>query len=205
MNNNSEQKRDKKGLIILVLLLVAIVSTTFAVTFSRYISTTDATTEATVAKWQVKLGKQGGTLTDITSGSIQLDDCTWDNTVSTAAEGTMAPGSVCNYDLEIENDSQVDALVSVAVSEVSDELGNSISNSGIDVSVVDSVNHNAIAMPVEISKSQTEVVTLRITWQPNNVDQPNDSQNRADTNMGIDPNTITISLDILAKQKINNP
>jgi uncharacterized repeat protein (TIGR01451 family) len=204
-NNNSEQKMDKKGLIILVLLLVAIVSTTFAVTFSRYISTGDASTEATVAKWQVKLGKKNGTLADITDGSIQLDDCNWDNTVSTAAEGTMAPGSVCNYDIEVENNSQVDALVDVSVSEVLDGEGNSLSNSSINVAVVDSVNHNDIQMPLEVSKEQKETVTLRITWDPNNSEAPNDAKNQADTDMGVDPSTITINLSILAKQKINNP
>ena len=204
MNNNGEQKRDKKGLLILVLLLVAIVSTTFAVTFSRYLSTAEASTEATVAKWQVKIGKQGGELSDITSGSLQLNDCVWDNDVSTAEQGTMAPGSICKYNIEIENDSQVDALVDVSISDVVDGDGNSLSNDNIKVAVVDPTTLDEKVMPIEVAKgaANKETVTLKIEWLPNNVDQPDNVQNTKDTDMGLDPSTITINLDVLAKQKI---
>ncbi len=197
MNNKNEQKRDRKGLIILVLLLVAIVSTTFAVTFSRYMTTAEASTEATVASWQVKIGKENGTLTDITTGSIELEDCTWDNTVSTAAAGTMAPGSVCNYNIEVENNSQVDALVDFEVTGVEDSLGNSVTNSNITAEVVGTT-------PVEIAKGTSEVVTLRITWAAG-PDQPNNAQTTADTNMGLDPDDLTIYISVAASQKINNP
>ena len=36
MDQNEKIKRDKKGLLVLLLLLVAVISGTFAVTFSRY-------------------------------------------------------------------------------------------------------------------------------------------------------------------------
>ena len=196
MDNKIEQKRDRKGLIILVLLLVAIVSTTFAVTFSRYMTSAEATTEATVAKWEVKIGKENGTLTDITTGSIALDNCTWDNTVSTAAAGTMAPGSICNYNIEVENNSEVDALVDFAVTGVQDSDGNSVSNTNITAEVVGT-------SPVEVAKGDSEVVTLRIQWAAGPT-QPNNDQTRVDTDMGLDPDDLTIYLDISAQQKINS-
>lgn len=200
MDNKNEQKRDRKGLVILVLLLVAIVSTTFAVTFSRYISAAEATTQATVAKWDVKLGKKDGTLSDITSGNIALEDCTWTNTVSTAQEGTMAPGSVCNYLIHVENDSQVDAKVSFDITGILDADGESVNTSYINIDM----NSGTVDNPVEIARGQSADVPLTITWAAGNSESPSDVQNRADTAMGLDPTTMTIYMDVVASQKIVN-
>ena len=55
MDQNEKIKRDKKGLLVLLLLLIAVISGTFAVTFSRYYSSTTGKAEASVAKWSVEI------------------------------------------------------------------------------------------------------------------------------------------------------
>ena len=194
MEKTQEQKKDRKGLIVLVLLLVAVVSTTFAVTFSRYMTSAGASTSADVAKWSIKVGESGGTLKDITTEALSLEDCDWDNSKSTAADGTIAPGSVCTYELEIENDSEVDAVISVEAGDITDPNGALVQNSGITASVSGGGS-------VEVGKGNSETVTLTIEWEVGDDDVYATSTDE-DTALGIDPTTLNVDVNVLAKQKI---
>ena len=207
MENNQTQKKDKKGLIILVLLLVAIVSTTFAVTFSRYITSTGATAEGTVAKWSIEIGNSGGTLNDITTQALNLSDCDWDNTHSTAEDGTIAPGSVCTFNLDIHNNSEVDAEIVVNVGEVTKD-GNTIA-SGEYVPIRteftgEHVTNTAEGSTLSLIEDATETVQLKITWD----DNANDAdKSRDDTIVGkesaVSPLVYGVDVSIVARQKLN--
>ena len=194
MEKTQEQKKDRKGLIVLVLLLVAVVSTTFAVTFSRYMTSAGASTSADVAKWSIKVGEAGGELRDITTTALSLEDCDWDNSKSTAANGKIAPGSVCTYQLTVQNDSEVDAVISVEAGDITDPDGELIQNSGITATVSGGGS-------VEVAKGDNTTVTLTIEWQAGE-DSINATSTEEDTNLGVDPTTLNVEVNVLAKQKI---
>ena len=149
------EKKNKKGLIILVLLLVAIISGTFAVTFSRYYSSIDGTGEGAIAKWEVLVD---GLNIETYNEEYLLNDCTWDNsnTGTDVATGMMAPGSVCYLQIQIQNNSEVDIDVDAQAGDV--KINDVVTDLGITaiVDTTQSVTH--------INRNETGIVTLKVEW-----------------------------------------
>ncbi len=201
MVNTQEQKKDKKGLIVLVLLLVAVVSTTFAVTFSRYMTKGDATSSAIVAHWQIDVG-EAGSLQTLTEQGLDLTGCTWTSS-SNAETGTIAPGSVGTCVVRIENNSDVDAEISVGLGQIVDHE----TQQAAGITTMSATLENGASsfdLP-HTAGSNYRDVTITVTWDASAAADVDDDETVADTQWGSKEQgtaQLDIPITITAAQKI---
>lgn len=84
-------------------------------TYAKYTSSATGTDTAVVAKWDIKAGKNGGVLASLTEGNISFDLFETINDEATGVvetdvtSGKIAPGTKGEFELAIQNDSEVTA------------------------------------------------------------------------------------------------
>lgn len=183
-----ENKKNKKGLIILVLLLAVIITGTFAVTYSRYVSSVDGTASVKVAKWAIEV--EGQDIVEITQ-DLSLETC------EMITGDVFAPGASCRIPVNIVNKSQVPAEVSVEL--------DSLKNGSVDVSTThDGVITVAldVASPLELgaegSMDDSADVYVIVTWAAGD-----EAGSEADTTLGSEAPNLTLGVKITAKQKLD--
>ena len=187
MNTKYNQKDiNKKAILLLILLLIAILTGSYAITYSKYNSLVKINSKTDVAKWNVLVND-----IDITNNqNLDLNDFVWDNSLSTAKDNTIAPGSKGYEKLSISNNSDVDVTISVTSNDLVDINNSRIENKSIKVT---SSENNFI-----IKKGMTKIIQINIEWI-NIEDGTNDIN---DTFIAKNFNEILIPLEINASQVI---
>lgn len=187
MNTKYNQKDiNKKALLLLILLLIAILTGSYAITYSKYNSLVKINSKTDVAKWSVLIND-----IDITNNQeLDLNEFIWDNSSSTAKDNTVAPGSKGSEKLSISNNSDVDVIINITSNGLVDNNNNPIDNKSIQV------------IPLEndfiIKKGQSKTIQINIEW----INIEDGSNDINDTFIGKNFNTIMIPLEINASQVI---
>ncbi len=204
MDQNEKIKRDKKGLLVLLLLLIAVISGTFAVTFSRYYSSTTGKAEASVAKWSVEITDKDMIQQKMEeTATINLEECVWDNNASTAEENKFAPGSECTLTVVVTNKSEVAVDLSAEIGDIVDKgTQQVVTNSAITAEIDQTYSvMNLESVHTDNTGANRGGLLIRITWDPGNDDTV--AGNATDTAMGIDAADLQLDVTITAKQHIN--
>ena len=187
MNTKYNQKDiNKKALLLLILLLIAILTGSYAITYSKYNSLVKLNSKTNVAKWSVLVND-----IDITNNqNLDLTDFVWDNSLSTAKDNTIAPGSRGYEKLLISNNSDVDVTINITSNDLVDINNNPIENKSIKVTPSDN--------DFIIKKGESKTIQINIEW----INIEDGSNDINDTYIGKNFNTIMIPLEINASQVI---
>lgn len=188
MNTKDNQKDiNKKAILLLILLLIAILTGSYAITYSKYNSLVKLNSKTDVAKWSVIVND-----IDITNNqNLDLNDFVWDNTLSTAKDNAIAPGSRGHEKLIISNNSDVDITINITASNLVDINNNLINNKSIKVNPSE---NNFI-----IKKGNSKTIQIDVEW----VNIEDGSNDINDTLIGKNFDTIMIPLEINASQVID--
>ena len=103
---------NKKTYIVVLILFMLFVSVAVPMTYARYKNENDATGEVKVAKWDIKVN--GKSIDE----ELIIDLFNSVENVSDTTTNYIMPGSQGSFDLKIENESDVTALVSISLEEV---------------------------------------------------------------------------------------
>ena len=188
MNTKNNQKDiNKKAILLLILLLIAILTGSYAITYSKYNSIVKLNSKTDVAKWSVIVND-----TDITNNeNLDLNDFIWDNTLSTARDNTIAPGSKGHEKLIISNNSDVDVSINIESNNLLDPNNNPIDNKSIKVTPSDN--------DFIIKKGDSKTIEINIEW----INIEDGSNDLNDTIIGKNFNEIVLPLEINASQVID--
>ena len=188
MNTKDNQKEiNKKAILLLILLLIAILTGSYAITYSKYNSIVKLNSKTDVAKWTVLVND-----IDITNNqNLDLNDFIWDNSLSTARDNTIAPGSRGYEKLIVSNNSDVDVIINITSNNLLDINNNTIDNKSIKVTPSD---NNFI-----IKKGESKTIEINIEW----INIEDGSNDLNDTLIGKNFNAIMIPLEINASQVID--
>ena len=180
-------------------LLVAVLLTTCAIsgTFAKYVSTSNGSDSARVAKWDIKLEEAAMTETfTFDLFNTVKDSNGTDNEADVKAgenETIIAPGTSGSFEINLKNDSEVNAKYAIAYTVTN---ANNIPveykiGEGEWTSNLASLN----ATDVAINMGQSAAVTVQWRWvYENNADA-------ADTTLGLAGTaTITVAADVTVTQ-----
>lgn len=187
MNTKYNQKEiNKKAILLLILLLIAILTGSYAITYSKYNNLVKINSKTNVAKWSVLVND-----IDITNNqNLDLNDFVWDNSQSTAKDNTIAPGSRGNEKLSISNNSDVDVTINITSNGLIDINNNPIDNKSIKVTP----SENTFI----IKKGESKTIQINIEW----INIEDGSNDINDTFIAKNFNEIMIPLEINASQVI---
>ncbi len=178
---------NKKAILLLILLLIAILTGSYAITYSKYNSLVKLNSKTDVAKWSIIVND-----IDITNNqNIDLNDFIWDNTLSTAKNNTIAPGSKGHEKLIISNNSDVDITVDIKINDLIDDNNKQIENKSIKITPSE---NNFI-----IKKGDNKTIIINAEW----INIEDGSNDLNDTFIGKNFNTIMIPIEINASQVIS--
>ena len=184
------KKGNKKLLVVIALLLLAVVSFS---TYAIYKSSATGTASAEVAAWVVKVNGTDIVTTD--EFTFSSSDIVWDNTVSNAKTGTIAPGSTGTITILVDaTGSEVPVDYTAVIGDVTDG-STKISNSNFSVAVKSGSSLTGTIEQNDTSMQST--ITLAVTWD--SVDS--DAANTAD--MSLADATLSIPVTVTVSQHLN--
>lgn len=176
----NENKTSKFVCIVLLLCVIAMILV--AGTYAKYTSSASGSDSATVAKWDIKVN---GTQLGVENATVNFD------LFGTSDDDLVYPGKTNSFDVVVTNDSQVaatydiDFTVSGATLPIEYSIdGTNWSTDGDDLDL----SSKAIAVDGEV----TETVQWR--WADDG------SRDAADTQLGIDNGTVTVTATITVNQ-----
>ena len=187
MNTKETQKDlNKKGILLLILLLIAILTGSYAITYSKYNSLVKLNSKTDVAKWKVVIND-----IDITNNEdLNLNEFIWDNSLSTAKDNTIAPGSRGYEIINITNSSDVDVTINI-------KIDNLIGNNDIPIK-----NNSLIVKPSEndfiIKKGENKTIKIDVEW----INIEDGSNDLNDTLIAKQFDSIIIPVEVEASQVI---
>ena len=200
------KKQQKIGIIALV-ALAAIGSYFIAGTYAKYTSEISGTGTATVAKWKWTIGSSViDSAEDATNGfTFDLFDTIKDSDLSSSesdvASGVIAPGTSGSFDIDITNNSEVNATYAIAFTETN--TGNiPIEYSSDDgttwVTSVNSLNVSATSIAMNASATTT---TIHWRWAFTGSASSNYTSTQTDatdTALGFGANTSPATVQVTA-------
>ena len=182
-------------------LLVAVLLTTCAIsgTFAKYVSTSNGSDSARVAKWDIKLedAAMTNTFTFDLFNTVKDSNGTDNETDVKAGEGEtiIAPGTSGSFEINLKNDSEVNAKYAIAYT-VTNENDIPVEykiGDGEWTSDLATLN----ATDVDINMGASAAVTVQWRWAYS-VD---DTKDAADTTLGLAGTaTITVAADVTVTQ-----
>ena len=198
---NNTRKRSSMMVRLVAVLAVTMMFTMCFVggTFAKYTSSATGTDSATVAKWDIKVGgtniATNDTFTFDLFKTIKDSNGTADEADMSPVDGTIiAPGTRGSFDIDIKNDSQVNATYAI------DYTVTNTDNIPVKFSVdgtnwFDDINYLDVRS-VAINMGATATVTVQWMWEFERID--GDTQ---DTPLGSAASaTLTVSAAVSAIQ-----
>lgn len=186
-------KRNKFFMLGIVTVLVAVLSLTFVSnTFAKYTSTVTGSDTAKVAKWAFtieaeKFGKEGKAFTEKFAFNLfdSIVDTVDGNPDAHVAANVIAPGTKGTFDLNITNNSEVNATYEI------DFTVTNGSNIPLEFTVDGADNGNTLTNieAVELAKGASTTITIAWEW-------PFEGDDGLDTSLGINEATITVEAEM---------
>lgn len=205
MEKKERNNRKKSAVLVLLLLLLFVVVGGY--TYSRYTSTGDVTSTATIAKWAVKIG--GANLDTYTTDSpLETTLTLVDNEY--VADDVIAPGSKGTYEVEIDpTGSQVAIDYTIKLEEVKglNPENTQIKVTGAKYTIEGGTEQDATVSTtdgtVTISEDLDSVmankkVTVKVTIEWVN----DETNNTIDTTNGKNGGNVIVTSSITAKQHL---
>lgn len=200
------KKNSKKMKVIILALIVAIGSYFISVTYAKYVSGIAGTDTAKVAKWKWIINSDViDSVEDATAGyTFNLFDTIKDSDLSSTETdvdtGLIAPGTSGSFDIDITNDSEVNATYVIAFTEIN------ASNVPIEYSFdgttwVSNVSNLDVSATNIAMKGGNAVTTLYWRWAFTGVGSTNYTSTQTDvtdTALGFSANTSTTSVQVTA-------
>lgn len=189
------KKGNKRLLAVIALLLLVVVSYP---TYAIYKSSATGTASAEAAAWVVKVNNA-----DIVSSdtfTFSSSDIVWDNSVSNAKTGTIAPGSTGTITILIDADgSEVPVDYTATLGSIT-AGGNAVSNdAGFTVSVASGSSLTGTIAQSDTDGAMEQTVVLQVTWTGTSSDS--DTKNTAD--LGLADATLSIPVTVTTAQHLN--
>ena len=180
-------------------LLVAVLLTTCAIsgTFAKYVSTSNGSDSARVAKWDIKLEEaaMSQTFTFDLFNTVKDSNGTDNETDVKAGDGEtiIAPGTSGSFEINLKNDSEVNAKYAIAYTVTN------ANNIPVQFKIGDSEWTSDLttlnASDVAINMGASAAVTVQWRWVYEN------SADAADTTLGLAGTaTITVAADVTVTQ-----
>lgn len=191
-------KKDNKlaKFVAFVLLITLFALILVSNTYAKYTTKKVLSAEATVAKWSIKLNGKDITQEDVTFDlfkNIKEEDTISDEDhISKPTDKTLiAPGTGGSFDIELVNESDVDAKYSIVYSIVNNdnipvEFTTDKSSEDNWKTDITELNNLAVNKDVELSKDKSsKTATIYWRWKF-------DGNDDADTKLGISANTTSV-------------
>ena len=189
--------KNKKSLLAIIVLLVVVgVSVS---TYAIYKSSANGTATATAAAWVVKVNNANIVTED--EYTFSESDIVWDNSVSNAHAGTIAPGSTGTIKIKIDADgTQVPVDYTVAIGTVTDGTNNVSAAAGF--TVTKATSSPDLTGTIDYSATEGEMekeITLQVTWTGTAAD----SDDKITADLGLASKTLRIPVTVTATQHLN--
>lgn len=195
----------KSGILAVVLLLLVVVVGGY--TYSRYMSSATANSDATMAKWSVKIGAND--LDTYTTSSPLAANLVLDANAN-VADGVIAPGRSGKFTVEIDpSDSQVAIDYNIKVKEITGIGTNSKikvssakywvgdkTGAGTDATVTGDTGATISETLTDVLGKKKVTVEITVAWEND------ESNNTADTASGKTGSAIAVKTEISAKQRL---
>lgn len=188
-------------------LLVAVLITTCGIsgTYAKYTTTESGSDMARVAKWDIKLeGQQmkDGTFTfDLFNTVLDTDKATETDVKSRDDKTVVAPGTQGSFEINLGNDSEVNAKYSVAFTVVN------TNNIPLQYSIDNGTNWTSDITSLKVTDkaiNMDAVDTVTVLWKwvyENGTGDTLVANDIADTNLGYDGTaTVTVTATVTATQ-----
>ena len=153
---------------VLVLALALITSCFVGTTFAKYTSTATGTASVEIAKWAVKVGGTNlATYTNDVPFNLfdTINDTKDSNDEEDVRDDMIAPGTKGAFSFTVENDSDVVATISVAISKTSGpDVPIAWTLGGVACTNLDDLNTKIAAALADAGEIDADAVTLEIGW-----------------------------------------
>lgn len=189
------KKGNKRLLVVFALLLLAVVSYS---TYAIYKSSATGTASAKVAAWVVKVNNDDIVSTD--TFTFKSSDIVWDNTVSNAKEGTIAPGSTGTITILIDADGSevpVDYTAELGAITAEDTVISNVAEFTVNVASDSSLTGTIAQSDTEGSMEKT--IVLQVAW----TGTVNDSAEKNTADLGLAAATLNIPVTVTTSQHLN--
>lgn len=200
------KKNTRKFLVIILALIVAIGSYYISETYAKYVSAVAGSDSATVAKWKWTINSDIiDSVEDATAGyTFNLFDTIKDSDLSSSETdvdtGLIAPGTSGSFDIDITNNSEVNATYAISFTEAN------ASNVPIEYSVngttwVSSVSALNVSATNIAMKGGNAVKTLYWRWAFTGAESTNYTSSQTDvtdTLLGFAANTSPATVEVTA-------
>lgn len=203
--------KNRKNFVLLgILLLVAVTSGVVAVTYSRYITTAQGNSSATVAAWNITINNDGDVAT---TNTFTSNDFTWrnNNSAGNVLADHIAPGVTGETSILLDaTNTQVDVEYSITID--TQDLVNNFAGcsqlsitigSGPDAVTLDFNDNSGDPISYEgniwlTSADKTVTIPITIDWANEN------SNNESDTLIGATISSIDIPVSVTVSQVVSS-
>ncbi len=203
--------KNRKNFVLLgILLLVAVTSGVVAVTYSRYITTAQGNSSATVAAWNITINNDGDVAT---TNTFTSNDFTWrnNNSAGNVLADHIAPGVTGETSILLDaTNTQVDVEYSITID--TQDLVNNFAGcsqlsitigSGVDAVTLDFNDNSGDPISYEgniwlTSADKTVTIPITIDWANEN------SNNESDTLIGATISSIDIPVSVTVSQVVSS-
>ena len=203
--------KNRKNFVLLgILLLVAVTSGVVAVTYSRYITTAQGNSSATVAAWNITINNDGDVAT---TNTFTSNDFTWrnNNSAGNVLADHIAPGVTGETSILLDaTNTQVDVEYSITID--TQDLVNNFAGcsqlsitigSGADAVTLDFNDNSGDPISYEgniwlTSADKTVTIPITIDWANEN------SNNESDTLIGATISSIDIPVSVTVSQVVSS-
>lgn len=203
--------KNRKNFVLLgILLLVAVTSGVVAVTYSRYITTAQGNSSATVAAWNITINNDGDVAT---TNTFTSNDFTWtnNNSAGNVLADHIAPGVTGQTSILLDaTNTQVDVEYSITID--TQDLVNNFAGcsqlsitigTGADAVTLDFNDNSGDPISYEgniwlTSADKTVTIPITIAWANEN------SNNESDTLIGATISSIDIPVSVTVSQVVSS-
>lgn len=188
-------KKKKSFLLLIILLLVVVTGGAATLTYSRYLSTAEGSSTATVAPWVVKVN--GDDI--VANNTFTGNDIIWSESTY-ISDGYIAPSRTGTFDIVIDPTGAKVAMQYTIELDKTNITNNNITISSVKLGDTELTEtdgkYSGIITLSEVEANTTKTITTTITW----TDANTEASNTADTTTGQAAGDIEIPVTVTASQ-----
>ena len=165
--------------IIFTILVISLLTAEIIYTYSLFETNTSLSTSSDIAKWNIKVNNNMITSNQINSNEVVIGSIDWENGTH-VKQGKAAPGSVGNFDIEIDpTNTDVSFLytVNIDTSELENDefiISNVTELNGNEFIRTGEYEYTGIARLEKNKNGEKYNVRIEITWNNNEENNEND-------------------------------